>query len=307
MVGWFIGILFVVVGISGYLATSTSPILSWFDNATSATSSQLIPTGVLATSSVIETERDTTIYDSPGGDTLGTQYAGSKGTIFGGPVAFDGQNFYEIHYDDPPDGWVSANDITTHTAIASTVTSVPIFGSFLHEFFSFVAFLFFLIVIYAMWKDKSVDFPPHSGKKKSSPGSDVYGTPAAAPVARSVIPSAPSLPGAVPANAQVNNEHWLHVVALLDSHNQNDWRQAIIEADIMLDEMLGKMGYDASSVGEKLKMIEPSDFTTLDDAWEAHKVRNRLAHQGKDYPLGQTAARQVIGLYEKVFKEFYYI
>lgn len=75
----------------------------------------------------------------------------------------------------------------------------------------------------------------------------------------------------------------------------------------MLDEMLDHMKYQGPGVAEKLKQIEPSDFLTLDDAWEAHKVRNRIAHQGNDYALGQAEARRIIGLYEKVFKEFYFI
>ena len=94
---------------------------------------------------------------------------------------------------------------------------------------------------------------------------------------------------------------------LLKSHNSSDWRQAIIEADVMLDDMLDKMGYPGVSIGDKLKNIEESDFETLDKAWEAHKVRNRIAHDGGEYKLSYDEVARVIGLYHDVFREFYWI
>jgi hypothetical protein len=82
---------------------------------------------------------------------------------------------------------------------------------------------------------------------------------------------------------------------------------AIIEADIMLDTMLTKIGYDGNTVAEKLKNVEESDFVTLQKAWEAHKVRNRIAHDGSKFKISRGEAERVVNLFEQVFKEFYYI
>lgn len=100
------------------------------------------------------------------------------------------------------------------------------------------------------------------------------------------------------------NPRWEHIEGLVGSTNPNDWRQAIIEADIMLDDMLTKQGYEGESVGEKLKAVEPADFGTLNDAWEAHKVRNQIAHQGTGFDLSETLLRRTIARYESVFREF---
>lgn len=100
---------------------------------------------------------------------------------------------------------------------------------------------------------------------------------------------------------------WETVKRHIESTNENDWRQAIMEADIMLDHLLDKMGYRGESIGEKLKRVEPSDFDTLNDAWEAHKFRNKLAHEGSTIPINQLEAKNVINMYKKVFEEFYYI
>ncbi len=110
---------------------------------------------------------------------------------------------------------------------------------------------------------------------------------------------------AIPAGHQ--NEKWVKIKNHIESGSSNDWRLAIIEADVLLEEMLEKMGYHGNGIGEMLKTVEESDFHTLDDAWEAHKVRNNIAHQGSDYALSSAEAKKVIGLYQKVFEEFFYI
>jgi hypothetical protein len=100
------------------------------------------------------------------------------------------------------------------------------------------------------------------------------------------------------------NPRWKHIEELMKSDRESDWRQAIIEADIMLDEMLSVQGYQGESVGDKLKRIEPSDMTTLDDAWSAHKVRNEIAHTGSGFLLTERDARVTISQFERVFREF---
>jgi hypothetical protein len=100
---------------------------------------------------------------------------------------------------------------------------------------------------------------------------------------------------------------WENALTHIESPNPNDWKQAILEADIILDDLLTKMGYRGESVGEKLKRVEPGDMKSLREAWDAHMVRNRIAHDGSAYALTQHEAKQVIHLYRKVFEEFFYI
>ena len=107
--------------------------------------------------------------------------------------------------------------------------------------------------------------------------------------------------------AEKKREKWNRLVELASSESQSDWRLAILEADTMLDDMVDVMGYKGDGLGDKLKQIERSDFVTLDKAWEAHKVRNRIAHAGSDFVLTQRETRRVIDLYKQVFEEFEFI
>lgn len=99
-------------------------------------------------------------------------------------------------------------------------------------------------------------------------------------------------------------ERWQKILSLASSQNPSDWRLAIIEADIMLDELLISMRLPGETMGEKLQAVEKSDFTTLDLAWEAHKARNAIAHEGSNFLLNERETRRLISLYESVFREF---
>jgi len=100
---------------------------------------------------------------------------------------------------------------------------------------------------------------------------------------------------------------WKMVLQHVESQNPNDWRQAVMEADVILGSLLTKLGYQGQGIGEQLKRATKADFATLDDAWNAHKVRNELAHAGSDFQFSQFDARRVIQQYRKVFEEFTFI
>lgn len=96
------------------------------------------------------------------------------------------------------------------------------------------------------------------------------------------------------------------IVEHVASDNPNDWKLAIIEADIELQRVLDEAGYPGNTIGEMLKAANQSTFRTLEDAWEAHKVRNRIAHDGADFVLTKRLAQETITRYQRVFDEFGY-
>ena len=97
---------------------------------------------------------------------------------------------------------------------------------------------------------------------------------------------------------------WKHIQELIAGTTPSEWREAIIEADIMLDDALTRQGYVGDGVSEKLKAADKDEFKSLQSAWEAHKVRNQIAHQGSSFDLSESLARRTIGHYQTVFDEF---
>jgi hypothetical protein len=71
--------------------------------------------------------------------------------------------------------------------------------------------------------------------------------------------------------------------------------------------MLEEKGVPGMTIGERLKVLKTGDMKTLNQAWEAHKIRNAIAHQGADFLLSEREAKRVVSLYREVFQEFDYI
>lgn len=102
-----------------------------------------------------------------------------------------------------------------------------------------------------------------------------------------------------------DNERWQKIVDQSYTNNPSDWAVAIMEADKMLEDVLRKNNYPGDTIGEMLKSAGGADqFLTLDAAWEAHKIRNKVAHGGNDFQLTDRETRRAITLFEQVFREF---
>jgi hypothetical protein len=96
------------------------------------------------------------------------------------------------------------------------------------------------------------------------------------------------------------NPRWRYIQTLLESPNESDWRIAVIESDTMLDEVLAERGYEGETISEKLK---GTNFSTVQNAWDAHNVRNQIAHEGSDFPISQIEARRTVKMFQNVFEE----
>jgi hypothetical protein len=93
---------------------------------------------------------------------------------------------------------------------------------------------------------------------------------------------------------------WAIIQGYMSADSDALWRIGILEADMLLRDALLSKGYVGSDVGE---LLQAAHFKTIDLAWDAHKVRNRIAHEGSDYILTDREAKRVFVLFESVFKE----
>jgi hypothetical protein len=86
----------------------------------------------------------------------------------------------------------------------------------------------------------------------------------------------------------------------MSSTSEALWRIGIMEADNLLLETLREKGYRGDGLGE---MLKTASFKTIDLAWDAHKIRNRIAHEGSDFELTDREAKRAFILYESVLRE----
>ncbi len=235
---------------------------------------------------------DLSVYNDPGGKKVGDQPFNARGKIVQGPVTIAGVTYYYVDFDTGTDGWVRESDIGY---LESEPNGFERFIMFLFDFISFirlVAVLFSIVLIgfitYVVRRLTAI----RVNEQKLLYMESTAGLPKPEDTASS--------------SATVSNIvlKWQKIKSYAQSENENDWRQSIIEADIMLANLLEVLGLPGDTMGDKLKAVEKSDFLTIDQAWEAHKVRNQIAHDGVDFKISQRETKRVISLYEEIFEEF---
>lgn len=104
-----------------------------------------------------------------------------------------------------------------------------------------------------------------------------------------------------------SNPRWITTLNYLYSEHEGDWKLAIIEADSMLEELMGQLGFKGETLGERLKSADQGKFRSLPSAWEVHTVRNRIAHEGNSYGISHHEAKRVLAIYEQIFRGYGFI
>jgi len=94
---------------------------------------------------------------------------------------------------------------------------------------------------------------------------------------------------------------WQDILKRVESIREGEWKFAIIEADKVVDDLLKNL-FPGETMGERLMNIDKTQLLSIDSLWEAHKIRNRLAHD-TNYFLRHSEAVRAINLYEKTLQE----
>lgn len=110
------------------------------------------------------------------------------------------------------------------------------------------------------------------------------------------IPSAEAIPGTGPLQDQ-----WNDILRHIESTREGEWKFAVIEADTLVDNVL-KNYFSGDTMGERLMNIDKTKLLSIDNVWEAHKIRNRLAHD-PNYFLRHAEAFRAIKLFESALQE----
>ncbi len=105
--------------------------------------------------------------------------------------------------------------------------------------------------------------------------------------------------------ATIGNK-WVEVEAMLRDGGPANYRQAIMEADKLVDAVL-RSKVPGDTMGERLKNARGLfHHHTYDRLWTAHKIRNKLAHEAEFEGLSSDAKMAVRG-FEKALKELRFL
>ncbi len=102
-------------------------------------------------------------------------------------------------------------------------------------------------------------------------------------------------------------KYWQKIDKLIGSNNLAESKQAVMEADKLLDMVL-KSRVNGENLGSRLKVARSifRDKKNYNLAWEAHKLRNKIAHE-VDFDPGRDLCYRTVGDFKKVFRDLGYV
>lgn len=313
--GQVIFIIILLFAVSGSLLIK--PLFDDSKNYSNPETGALSPSKLLSTGDIdlgkrVINKELVDVRQSVAGSIIGQQLKRAVGIIKEGPVDDYGTKWWRVDYEKAPDGWVDESKLTAKVASFRSLNILPIIYDFLKPIaliFSLILFIIILVVKVLSNKASALEEKKKDLIKQKLKEVEIIEDQEidAQAVFPPNLPTGENVPIVQTKKDRPKNESWENIKTLMESRNESDWRQAIMEADIILDSMLERMGYDGDSVGDKLKQIEESDFLTLSKAWSAHRVRNKIAHGGINFYLDKNEAERVIKNYQEVFEEFYFI
>ncbi len=224
----------------------------------------------------------TNVYEAPEGAMIGSHSAGDTGVVTQGPISLHGVDWWYVDYDTDPDGWVTADTIVPDTNESRLDRIVgkgdSLFSRIIARIAAILLFISFIGIFISIYTTIRIRELSHIEEEEYELSAEEHAE-------------------------NRSNDRFDAIQKLVASENPNDWRHAIIEADIILDQLLSNVGYFGASVGDKLKQIRTGDLNSVQAAWDAHRVRNDIAHRGSDFILTKREAERTIALYQRVFEE----
>ncbi len=92
-------------------------------------------------------------------------------------------------------------------------------------------------------------------------------------------------------------ESWNRIQGQFYRGGESDLKVAILEADKLLNDALREAGIMGSQLGERLKKTNTGQVPNLNELWQAHKLRNQIAHE-PNFKLKRDLAERALGIYE---------
>lgn len=106
---------------------------------------------------------------------------------------------------------------------------------------------------------------------------------------------------------KIRTTKWMEIKSKINSDSTEERKEAIIMADGILDEIFSGIGFKGDGLGEKLRQVEPSDFSSLQDVLSACSIRIKIARKGVDFEISKEEAEEALLKYEKGLKELKYL
>jgi hypothetical protein len=94
---------------------------------------------------------------------------------------------------------------------------------------------------------------------------------------------------------------WKNIEEYFYRGGESDLKVAILEADKLLNDALREAGVMGLQLGDRLKKANEGQIPNLNELWQAHKLRNQIAHE-PNFKLKRDLAERALSIYETALK-----
>lgn len=95
---------------------------------------------------------------------------------------------------------------------------------------------------------------------------------------------------------------WEKIVEDSESAPPHSYTTAIVNADILIDELLKDAGFEGKDMGERLGKLNGLRIKSLDGVWSGHRLRNKIVHTS-GFEASKKAKDEALKVYEEFLKE----
>ena len=103
-------------------------------------------------------------------------------------------------------------------------------------------------------------------------------------------------------HAPMFTKQWATISTRMHEDTPDHFRLAIIEADALVDEFLRYVGYEGEHMADRLSKLKKTHIKSLDNVWNAHRLRNSIVHT-PGVSVSAKDAERAIASYESFLKE----
>ncbi len=96
-------------------------------------------------------------------------------------------------------------------------------------------------------------------------------------------------------------ERWQMILAKASAESPDAKKVAVIEADKLVDEVLRRLGVSGEHMADRIAQLSEDDFPGLKKLWNAHRLRNKIAHETR-FEIDPTDVRNAIEGFELFLK-----
>lgn len=94
---------------------------------------------------------------------------------------------------------------------------------------------------------------------------------------------------------------WLSIEQSLVRDSEPSYHMAILNADKLVDQALKERGFKGQTMGDRMKFAKET-WSNRNAIWEAHKLRNQIAHE-PDVRISYDQSRRALAGFKQALKD----